>query len=67
MADLEYEGQIYIRPVGRGVSLLDLDSKDLADAIEDAVAARYGLGSGWTGSAKIVVVIGEEAGEPSDI
>ncbi len=59
VADLEYEGVIYVRPVGRGVSLVDRGWLDLADAVEVAVDARYGVGSGWRGQARIVVELGE--------
>jgi hypothetical protein len=59
-ADFEYEGEIYVRPVGRGVSLVDLDWQDLDEAIESAVAVRYGAVSGWQGQARIRVEIGLE-------
>ena len=67
MVDFEYEGQIYVRPLGRGVSLVELGSKDLAVAIEDAVGDRFSAGSGWTGTARISVEIGEAVtGEQDD-
>ena len=61
MADFEYEGLIYVRPVGRGVSLVELGLQDLDRAIEEAVEARDGVVSGWRGHAKITVEIGDEA------
>lgn len=64
--DFEYEGEIYVRPVGRGVSLVDLDWQDLDEAIESAVAARYGAVSGWQGQARISVEIGEPVKEKTD-
>jgi hypothetical protein len=55
-ADIEYDGKIYVRPVGRGVTLLDPEGRpDLDEAIEEAVAKRYGAVSGWTGRARIRV------------
>lgn len=60
--DFEYEGEVYVRPVGRGVSLVDCDWQDLDAAIESAVAIRYGAVSGWRGQARIRI----EIGEPSD-
>jgi len=63
-ADFEYEGEIYVRPVGRGVSLVEADWQDLDEAIEAAVAARYGAVSGWRGQARIRVEIGEERSDP---
>lgn len=55
--DFDYEGEIYVRPVGRGVSLIDREWQDLDEAIESAVAARYGAVSGWQGKARIRVEI----------
>jgi hypothetical protein len=57
--DLDYEGEVYVRPVGRGVTLVDRD-QDLDEAIESAVAARYGAVSGWSGRARIRVEILDE-------
>ena len=57
--DIEYDGVIYVRPVGRGVSLVDRDWQALDDAIEAAVTTRHGLGSGWCGGAKITVELGD--------
>ena len=61
MADFEYEGLIYVRPVSRGVSLVELGWEDLDGLIEEAVAARHGVASGWRGHARITVEIGDEA------
>ena len=61
MAGFKYEGLIYVRPVRRGVSLVELGWQDLDGAIEEAVEARYGVVSGWRGHAKITVEIGDEA------
>ncbi len=57
VSDLEYDGVIYIRPIGRGVQLVDLGWKDLDEAIDSAVEARHGIGSGWRGRARITVEI----------
>jgi hypothetical protein len=60
-ADIEYDGKIYVRPVGRGVTLLDPEGRpDLDEAIEEAVAKRYGAVSGWTGHARIRVELLKE-------
>ena len=61
MASFKYEGLIYVRPVSRGVSLVELGWQDLDRAIEEAVEARHGVVSGWRGHAKITVEIGDEA------
>jgi hypothetical protein len=66
MYDLEYNGVIYVRPVGRGVSLVELDWQDLDEATENAVTARHGTASGWTGRARITVEIGDEARNEGD-
>ena len=61
--DIDYEGAIYVRPVGRGVTLIDLKgSPNLDELIETAVAARYGAVSGWTGRARVHVEILDELG-----
>ncbi len=60
-ADIEYDGRIYVRPVGRGVTLLDPEGRpDLDEAIEEAVAKHYGAVSGWTGRARIRIELLEE-------
>jgi hypothetical protein len=59
--DIDYDGRIYVRPVGRGVTLRDLDgAPHLDELVEDAVAKRYGAVSGWTGHARIRVEILDE-------
>ncbi len=63
MVDFEYDGQIYVRPVGRGVSLVELEWRDLAEAIEAAVRVRHDVGSGWRGQARITLEIGDVSDE----
>ena len=67
--DFEYDGVIYVRPVGRGVSLVDLEWQALDEAVAAAVVARHGLGSGWwRGNARITVEIGDTAeDEPAGV
>ncbi|MEX0673935.1 MAG: hypothetical protein WD067_04125 [Gaiellaceae bacterium] len=49
---LEYEGPVYIRPIGRGIVLENTD-RYLDEEIEAFVGAS--LTSGWSGSLRIVV------------
>lgn len=59
--DIDYEGRIYVRPVGRGVTLNDAQGEPhLDELIEDAVARRYGAVYGWSGRARIRVEILEQ-------
>jgi hypothetical protein len=47
-----------VAPVGRGVTLLDLEDRPTVDeAIETVVAARYGPVSGWLGTASVRIEI----------
>jgi hypothetical protein len=56
-----YEGDVYVRPVGRGVVLEETKS-DLVEEIERLVDTP--LGSGWEGRLRIVVEkLEAEAGE----
>lgn len=65
-ADLDYEGRIYVRPIGRGVMLRDLEGEpQLDELIEDAVARRYGAVNGWSGRARIRIEILERL--PDDL
>jgi hypothetical protein len=58
---LNYEGRVYVAPVGEGVTLWDLENQPTLDeAIEDAVASRYGTVSGWSGRARIHVEVLDE-------
>ena len=60
-SDIEYEGTIYVAPVGRGVTLLEPDGQPTLDeVVEETVAERYGPVSGWTGRARIRIEILEE-------
>lgn len=65
MPKFEYDGQIYVRPVSRGVSLVDLDGQELDEAIELAVGREYSVSSGWQGHARITVEIDSDAKEPT--
>jgi hypothetical protein len=66
MPEFKYDGQIYIRPVSRGVSLVDLDGQELDEAIEQAVGPEYSVSSGWQGRARITVEIDSDAREPTE-
>jgi hypothetical protein len=58
---LDYDGRVYVAPVGEGVTLWDLeDQPTLDEAVEDAVASRYGAVSGWSGRARIHIEILDE-------
>ena len=52
MERFTYEGDVYVRPIGRGV-MLDQTKTDLTYEIEQLVAAP--LGSGWEGRLRIVI------------
>lgn len=62
--EFRYEGIIYVRPVGRGVSLVEREWQDLDAAIEEVVAEQYGAVYGWEGHARITVEIGEQIDVP---
>jgi hypothetical protein len=56
MKRFEYDGDVYIRPIGRGILLKELDQEldaYLEEKIERLVAAD--IGSGWEGRLRIVV------------
>ncbi|MGH3035355.1 MAG: hypothetical protein ACRDON_12495 [Gaiellaceae bacterium] len=59
--DIDYDGRIYVRPVGRGVTMIDLvGSPELDELIEEGVAELHGVVSGWTGRARVRVEILDE-------
>lgn len=59
---LEYEGTVYVRPIGRGIILGGLEDDGapyLMDAIEDALP-KESITSAWEGRLRIVVDLIDE-------
>jgi hypothetical protein len=54
MERFAYEGDVYVRPIGRGVMLENTNS-DLMTEIERLIDAPMGPGWGWEGRLRIVV------------
>lgn len=64
---LEYEGDIYIRPLHRGVVLEGDGERYLTWIVEKLVGDVYSLSSGWHGKGRIVIELevvegGEQSG-----
>lgn len=63
MERFEYDGPVYIRPIGRGIVLEKTDTY-----LDDEIGALVGasLSSGWSGRLRIVVEETSEAGQTKD-
>lgn len=57
---IEYEGAVYVRPLGRGIVFEDLPDKPYLDDLLPGRLDGYRMGDGWSGRLRIVIEVEDE-------